>query len=128
MKDKVLSDAEKQEMLEQQAAREAKEEAAFQKLMREVFGGMAGTEGVMKDTTDMLTREKNNHDDKQAALYKQWEKNVFHNIQNQISKSLKKLSPDQISKKLRSSPKHTLLCIAVVVQLYDAHFFHCNLE
>jgi xanthine dehydrogenase iron-sulfur cluster and FAD-binding subunit A len=87
-----LSGVGKQEMLEQQAAREAKEEAAFQELMREVFGGMAGT-------------EENNHDDKQAAMYKQWERHVFHNIQNQIAKKLKKLTPDQISKKLRMSPK-----------------------
>jgi DNA primase catalytic subunit len=101
-----LSGVGKQEMLEQQAAREAKEEAAFQELMREVFGGMAGTEeGVMKDTTELLTRHKNNHDDKQAAMYKQWERHVFHNIQNQIAKKLKKLTPDQISKKLRMSPK-----------------------
>lgn len=100
------SDAELQDMLEQQALNEAKEEAAFQKLMSEVFGGMAGTEdGVMKDTTDMLTREKNSHDDKQAAMYKQWERHVFHHIQNQVAKKLKRLTPDQISKKLRKSVK-----------------------
>lgn len=97
-----MTEAEKQEMLEQQAIREAKEEAAFQKLMKEVFGGMKGESGVMKDVTELLNREKHNHDDKQVAMYKQWEQRVYHHIQNQIARKLKKLSPDQISKKLRT--------------------------
>lgn len=94
-------DDEKQKMLEDQALRDAKEEAAFQKLMKEVFGGMKGESGVMKDVTELLNREKNNHDDKQVAMYKQWERHVYHQIQDQIAEKLKKLSPDQISKKLR---------------------------
>jgi len=93
----------KQEMLEQQALRDAKEEASFQKLMQEVFGGMKSESGVMKDVTELLSREKHNRDDKQVAMYKQWERHVYHHIQNQIAKKLKKLTPDQISKKLRTS-------------------------
>jgi len=89
-------------MLERQAIRDAKEEAAFQKLMQEVFGGMKGESGVMKDVTELLNREKNNHDDKQVAMYKLWERQVYHQIQNQIAEKLKNLTPDQISKKLRT--------------------------
>lgn len=113
-KKEKLSDAEKQEMLEQQLLREAKEEAAFQKLMQEVFGGMKGESGVMKDTTELLNREKNNHDDKQVSIYKQWERHVYHHIQNQISKKLKKLTPDQISKKLRTFVSKAKSSVSVV--------------
>lgn len=90
-----------QAYLKAEAIREAKEEAEFQKLMKEVFGGMGNEDGVMKETHDMLTREKDYHTDKQAALYKSWERQVYHNIQDQISDNLKKLSPRHISSKLR---------------------------
>ncbi|XP_024375808.1 uncharacterized protein [Physcomitrium patens] len=90
-----------EDMLKDEAVREARAEAKFQKLMRDVFSGMKGKSGVMKDMTGLLTREKHNHDDKQAAMFKQWEQHVFHNIQNQIAKKLEKFTPDQISKKLR---------------------------
>lgn len=68
--------------------------------MRSVTAGMNNEDGVMKDTNDLLTREKNNHDDRKAAMYKMWEREVFHNINNQVTKKLKRLSPDQIAKKL----------------------------
>lgn len=107
--DKNSGGGEKQELLEQQELRDAKEEAAFQKLMKEVFGGMKGESGVMKDTTELLNREQHNHDDKQVAMYKQWERHVYHHIQEQVAKKLKKLTPDVISKKLRTlSPKLSL--------------------
>lgn len=98
-----------QAFLQAQAMREAKEESEFQKLMKEVFDGMAGTDdGVMKETKEMLTREKNAQTDKQAALYKSWERQIYHNIQNQISSELKKLSPGYISSKLREHPSFLL--------------------
>lgn len=87
-------------MLEKQAIREAKEEAEFQELLHSITAGMNNEDGVMKDTNDVLIREKNNHDDRQAAMYKMWERQVFHNINNQISKKLQRLSPDQIANKL----------------------------
>lgn len=89
-----------QEFLEKQAIREAIEEAKFQELLRSVTAGMKNEDGVMKDTSEVLIREKNNYNDKKAAMYKMWEKEVFHNINNQIAKKLKRLSPDQIAKKL----------------------------
>lgn len=87
-------------MLEKQAIREAIEEAEFQELLHSVTSGMNNEDGVMKETSDLLIREKNNYDDRKAAMYKLWEKEVFHNINNQIAKKLKRLSPDQIAKKL----------------------------
>lgn len=87
-------------MLEKQATREAIEEAKFKELLRSVTSGMKNEDGVMKDTIEVLTREKNNYNDRKAAMYKLWEKEVFHNINNQIAKKLKRLSPDQIAKKL----------------------------
>ncbi|KAG0582138.1 hypothetical protein KC19_3G036600 [Ceratodon purpureus] len=95
------SEKEYEALLKAQAIRDAREEAEFQKLMKEVFGGMANEDGVMKDTHEMLTREKNCHTDKQAAMYKSWERQVYHNIQDQISDNLKKISPRHISNKLR---------------------------
>jgi len=93
-----------QAILKAQALREAKEEAEFQKLMTEVFRGMANEDGVMKESHELLTREKHCYADKQAALYKSWERQVYHNIQNQIGDNLSKLSPGKISSKLCESP------------------------
>lgn len=91
-------------MLKAQALREAKEEAEFQKLMKEVFSGLKNEDGVMKDTHEILTRDKNSKTDKQAAMHKSWERQVYHNIQGQISAELQKLSPQHISNKLREYP------------------------
>ncbi len=84
------------------AAREAKEEAKFQALMRTIFAGLAN-EGVMKDAAEVISKTDKQHSDHLAAMYKLWEKQVFHNINDQISKKLKRRSPDQIMQKLRKN-------------------------
>lgn len=118
-----------QELLEKQAERDAKEEARFQELMRQIFSGMANEDGVMKETNDVLTREKNNHDDRQAATYKLWEKQIYHNINEQIAKKLKKLSPDQIMNKLRKNPPLHLRLVSGFLQLFgmnDVQIVRCR--
>ncbi len=92
----------KQRLLELKAAREAKEEAKFQALMRTIFAGIAN-EGVMKDAAEAISKTDKQHSDHLAAMYKLWEKQVFHNINDQISKKLKRRSPDQIMQKLRKN-------------------------
>ncbi|CAK9867448.1 unnamed protein product [Sphagnum jensenii] len=87
-------------LLELKAAREAKEEAKFQALMRTIFAGLAN-KGVMKDAAEAISKTDKQHSDHLAAMYKLWEKQVFHNINDQISKKLKRRSPDQIMQKLR---------------------------
>lgn len=88
--------------------------------MKEVFGGMANEDGVMKETHDLLTREKNCHADKQAAMYKSWERQVYHNIQDQISENLRKLSPRHISSKLRNSPHPQLFLNTFILNTFIA--------
>ncbi|XP_024382144.1 uncharacterized protein [Physcomitrium patens] len=86
----------------EQERKEAAEDEAFQKLMTDVFGVMrCEGGGVVEEVNSMIAREKNVHADKQAAMYKSWEMHVYHNIQDQIGEKLRKLSPDQISSKLR---------------------------
>ncbi len=57
----------------------------------------------MKDAAEAISKTEKQHSDHLAAMYKLWEKQVFHNINDQISKKLKRRSPDQIMQKLRKN-------------------------
>ncbi|CAK9259081.1 unnamed protein product [Sphagnum jensenii] len=96
-----------EEFLEKQAAEDAKDEVQLQEMLSKMLGRGPGSgegidqESLHKETDEILLKNKNHHQDRKAAMFKLWERQVFHNINDQIMNKLKNISPDQIESKLR---------------------------
>jgi len=81
----------------------------FQEMLSKMLGRGPGSgegidqESLHKETDEILLKNKNHHQDRKAAMFKLWERQVFHNINDQIMNKLKNISPDQIESKLRMS-------------------------
>ncbi len=103
--------------MEKQAAEDAKDEVQFQEMVRKMLGRGPGSgedidqESPQKETDETLLKNKNHHRDRKAAMFKLWERQVFHNINDQITNKLKNISPDQIESKLRMSGRPLLKLI-----------------
>ncbi|KAF5829034.1 hypothetical protein DUNSADRAFT_16653 [Dunaliella salina] len=80
---------------------EAQKEAEFQQMYSDVLAGMEAS-GIMGESQETLNHRKKVIEEKQRALHKEWQTQVFDKIQGRLDKALSKTSPRETEARLQA--------------------------